>query len=86
MRHSDIRLTMQTYTHLELMDTANAVESLPWIETPQEGVASLTGTDGPDGVKFSRPKYVPSCRHNLTSSVTIDERAPKVRFQDNPRE
>ena len=49
MRHSDIRLTMQTYTHLELMDTANAVESLPGIETPQEGVASLTGRMGLTG-------------------------------------
>lgn len=29
MRHSDIRLTMTTYTHLGLVDTAGAVESLP---------------------------------------------------------
>jgi len=29
MRHSDIRLTMNTYTHLELADTAGAVASLP---------------------------------------------------------
>ena len=31
MRHSDIRLTMNTYTHLELADTAGAVASLPAI-------------------------------------------------------
>ena len=29
MRHSDIRLTMNTYTHLELADTAGAVSALP---------------------------------------------------------
>jgi len=31
MRHSDIRLTMNTYTHLQLIDTAGAVERLPSI-------------------------------------------------------
>ena len=31
MRHSDIRLTMNTYTHLELGDTAGAVAALPAI-------------------------------------------------------
>ena len=31
MRHSDIRLTMNTYTHLELTDTASAVAALPAI-------------------------------------------------------
>ena len=29
MRHSDIRLTMNTYTHLDLADTAGAVAGLP---------------------------------------------------------
>jgi len=29
MRHSDIRLTINTYTHLDLTDTVNAVASLP---------------------------------------------------------
>jgi integrase len=29
MRHSDIRLTMNTYTHLDLTDTAGAVAALP---------------------------------------------------------
>jgi hypothetical protein len=28
MRHSDIRLTMNTYTHLELADAAGAVAGL----------------------------------------------------------
>jgi len=29
MRHSDIRLTMHTYTDLDLADTAGAVAGLP---------------------------------------------------------
>jgi len=29
MRHRDIRLTMNTYTHLGLADTAGAVAALP---------------------------------------------------------
>lgn len=42
MRHSDIRLTMNVYTHLQLVDTAGAVESLPSIESrshPEPAVA-----------------------------------------------
>ena len=31
MRHSDIRLTMKAYTHVQLIDTASAVETLPSI-------------------------------------------------------
>ncbi len=31
MRHSDIRLTMNIYTHLDLADTAGAVAALPAI-------------------------------------------------------
>ncbi len=46
LRHSDIRLTMNTYTHLQLVDTASAVESLPGVENgdsePQE--RQRTGT------------------------------------------
>jgi len=29
MRHSDIRLTMNTYTHLDLTDTAGTLAALP---------------------------------------------------------
>jgi hypothetical protein len=31
MRHSDIRLTMNTYTHLDLADTAVAMAGLPGV-------------------------------------------------------
>ncbi len=46
LRHSDIRLTMNTYTHLELADTAGAVEALPSIDGNDDENRQLkTGTD-----------------------------------------
>ncbi|MBL6705873.1 MAG: tyrosine-type recombinase/integrase [Planctomycetaceae bacterium] len=48
MRHSDIRLTMATYTDPKLLDIAGAVESLPTITGSHqraETVVLLTGTD-----------------------------------------
>ncbi|MFB3893075.1 MAG: tyrosine-type recombinase/integrase [Phycisphaerae bacterium] len=49
MRHSDIRLTMNTYTHLQLIDTAGAVETLPRIGNARRHASNqaATGTDGP---------------------------------------
>ena len=49
MRQSDIRLTMNTYTHLHLVDTAGAVEALPSIGLirPRPGKRLGTSTDGP---------------------------------------
>lgn len=52
MRHSDIRLTMSTYTHLALVDTAGAVEALPSINlaTTSTNEQMRTGTyDAPSG-------------------------------------
>ena len=48
MRHSDIRLTMNVYTHLQLIDTAGAVESLPSIGRAQRQavVETAIGTYG----------------------------------------
>ena len=46
LRHSDIRLTMNTYTHLQLVDTARAVEALPSIPEPKVNRQVRTGTDG----------------------------------------
>ena len=47
MRHSDIRLTMNTYTHLALIDTAGAVETLPSINMAKAAPQVATGTNGP---------------------------------------
>ena len=48
LRHSDIRLTMNTYTHLQLVDTAGAVEALPSLPALDGGRNRQvrTGTDG----------------------------------------
>jgi len=56
MRHSDIRLTMNTYTHLQLLDTAGAVEALPSIDAVKNEMPRQadTGTDGPAGHIGSR--------------------------------
>ena len=49
MRHGDIRLTMNTYTHLALIDTARAVEALPSVNAAAVGKQVRTGTyDRPD--------------------------------------
>ena len=47
MRHSDIRLTMTTYTHLGLVDTAGAVEALPSVGAAASKIGKKvrTGTD-----------------------------------------
>jgi hypothetical protein len=45
MRHSDINLTMQTYTHMDSADLNSAVECLPEMSTP---VAGLEATDNND--------------------------------------
>lgn len=48
-RHSDIRLTMNVYTHARLHDLAGAVEGLPSVLTPRPEVEEVTlkatGTD-----------------------------------------
>jgi hypothetical protein len=45
MRHSDTRLTMSVYTHLELAETRGAVESLPSVgPAPRGSERRKTGT------------------------------------------
>ena len=48
MRHSDIRLTTNIYQHLELVDTAGAVNQLPVVNSANANSAlRQTGTTGP---------------------------------------
>ncbi|HHH76429.1 MAG TPA: site-specific integrase [Phycisphaerae bacterium] len=42
MRHSDIRLTTNIYQHLELIDTANAIEMLPDLEETPMATAMMS--------------------------------------------
>ena len=44
MRHSDIRLTMNVYTHLQLVETRVAVELLPSICTLRRNNAPRADT------------------------------------------
>ena len=44
MRHSDIRLTTATYQHLELADTAEAVNRLPAVNSVRETWTHATGS------------------------------------------
>jgi site-specific recombinase XerC len=48
-RHSDIRLTMQRYTHLELLDVAGALDNLPRIP-----YSAMPKQSGKIGQKFGR--------------------------------
>ena len=62
-RHSDINLTMNTYTRLGVLDQAAAVESLPPVPTGRANrvvvEAKATGTYGPN-LPNRRPKKVPT--------------------------
>lgn len=50
MRHSDIRLTLGTYTDPQLLDTASAVKALPSLTSTADGQRlKATGTFGPAG-------------------------------------
>ena len=44
MRHSNIALTMETYTDARLLDTAEAIEALPMIRTKPETATDATAT------------------------------------------
>ncbi len=68
-RHSDINLTMNTYTTLGVFDQSAAVESLPPVSNDDErdaetSVISTTGTDGRNPASEMVPKMVPSGAEN----------------------
>jgi hypothetical protein len=55
MRHTDLRLTMRTYTDPRTFDLAGAVEKLPSMTKPTEPQAArATGTDGRDEADSGR--------------------------------
>jgi len=45
MRHSDINLTMQVYTHVLVGQDTQAINSLPDLSVPLESEVAMTGTD-----------------------------------------
>src|ERR1019366_655913 len=81
MRHSDIRLTMQTYTDPKLLDVRGALDSLPALplgagSKPSEAI--LTGTDAsplaprlaPNWCKRTTPQSKPD---RMTSAERVDK-------------
>ena len=90
LRHSDIRLTMNTYTHLQLVDTAGAVEALPGIPAPatEKDRQVRTGTDGricgaENGAEIGagRQEYDDSARQPVAST---HDRPTKPKVKSTP--
>ena len=72
MRHSDVNLTMNTYTHLELHDTAGAIESLPGIGGPKRDdreALKATGTVS----RLILPLALPEGKTSLFESPQVHE-------------
>jgi hypothetical protein len=92
MRHSDIRLTMGTYTDPKLLDVAGAIEALPALplshHAPREPLAA-TGTDTP--VVMARqfaPGFAPTTDKPATPQpfLTIpDNLGTAAKKRENPR-
>ena len=83
MRHSDIRLTMNTYTDPRLLDVAGAMESLPALPltTDQQSVtaaANVTGTDGSPASQFA-PKFAPTTAKTSTMQSILGTGASESR-------
>src|SRR5260370_37029034 len=58
-RHSDIRLTLGRYSHVQLHDLGGAVAGLPSVFSKNSEIESATGTDGarlPDLQMRQRPR------------------------------
>ena len=78
MRHSDISLTMNTYTDPRLLDLQTAIESLPKIGSGSDvAVATATGTDNEKASEKFVPLLVPTydkTGQNGAFSVTAEEK------------
>jgi hypothetical protein len=72
MRHSDIRLTMQTYTDPKLLDVRGALAALPALPVgagPDAGEAVMTGTDA----SALAPTLAPNWCKRATSLTKADK-------------
>ncbi|MGB0598249.1 MAG: tyrosine-type recombinase/integrase [Rubripirellula sp.] len=58
MRHSDIDLTMNTYTDASLLDTNEAIESLPIVRDQKELAPMLAPNPGKTGQMESHPDHL----------------------------
>jgi len=87
MRHSDIRLTMETYTDPKLLDVAGALDSLPALNTARES-RSRKEKKCEDGQSEADAWLVPTVvqrRHSESSGVimTAESKTPRVRLYAN---
>ena len=79
MRHSDILLTMGTYTDPKLLDVAGAIEALPALpltSDPRRELLAATGTDTP--VRTARqfaPGFAPTTVKSATPGAIPDKMA-----------
>src|SRR5262249_7576128 len=81
-RHSDIRLTMNVYTHAALYDLAGAVESLPTLlsdKTASDALAA-TGTEGNHPPESGQREAAPRA---IDRALTNPMRLPAVRVRTN---
>ena len=82
-RHSDIRLTMNVYTHTGLFDLAGAVDSLPTLLPTRTGkeaaTLAATGTDGRGGPRADQKpmRFGDTGRHSLTTPDNADKQGSK---------
>jgi integrase len=81
MRHSNISLTMGTYTDARLLDTAQAVESLPSLPIADQGTQNdartLAPTLAPNGVQEGQNQSIPG---------NLDEQDRTLEKRKNPKE
>src|SRR5260370_4865456 len=88
-RHSDIRLTMNVYTHTGLFDLAGAVDSMPALmptgPVPERTVLRATGTEGHSRLDRALTKPLradgPRLRANATRKEQGSDDTPVIRFQ-----
>ena len=81
MRHSNISLTMGTYTDARLLDTAQAVESLPSLPIqelrPNSEADSLAPTLAPNGVQEGQNQSIPD---------NLETQDQELQKRQNPKE
>lgn len=74
MRHSDLRLTMRTYTDAAMLDTSDAVERLPGFDdapSTSAMTAAATGTDGGPSLPLSHESSQSGVRSGPSLSVSV---------------
>jgi len=70
LRHSDVNLTLNAYTHLLRGQEAQAVENLPYLSLPTKENQKATGTDGRE-IEPSQSAYKPAYKE-LTKNTDSD--------------